>query len=118
VPAPATTKQHIQPRIPVHDFNRARARARNLADALADLPGVARGLFASRPIDASGIDLADMDLTGDDLAVLAGVVWDQAPRWPPGLRETITARSEPIGPGRYRIRKDGTEHDLHKTARA
>ncbi|WP_171064513.1 hypothetical protein [Actinomadura soli] len=88
-----------------HDLDLVRDLVRDLEDSL-----------ASVEIDASGADLAELELAESSLTeVLAGVVWDEDTRWPPDLRESIAARSEEIRPGVYRVR-GGTERDPHETA--
>ncbi|WP_165969240.1 hypothetical protein [Actinomadura sp. KC06] len=101
------------------DFVRVHIRVHALAFALDAALSGARFLedFLVRvEIDASGADLADLELAESSLAeVLAGVVWDEDTRWPPRLRESVAARSEEIKPGVYRVR-GGTERDPHEAA--
>lgn len=85
---------------------RARARAVTLARHL-----------MLEPVDASGGDLtaliaedADTRVVAEVMSVLAEVVWDEATRWPPQLREFAVSRSVEIAPGRYQVRS-GTERD-------
>ncbi|WUI02833.1 hypothetical protein OHR68_13825 [Spirillospora sp. NBC_00431] len=83
------------------DLVLARDRARDIARALAALP-----------VDASGADLTEVQVSDRALGagVLDGVVWDEATRWPPSLREFVADRSEEIAAGVCRVR-GGTERD-------
>jgi hypothetical protein len=101
----------------VRDLDLALALDRDLARDLARARYLIGDCLEGVEIDASGADLADLELSTSSLAeVLAGVVWDEDTRWPPNLRESILAQSEQIRPGVYRVRGGGTERDPHETA--
>ncbi|MGI5202793.1 hypothetical protein ACQEU6_14620 [Spirillospora sp. CA-108201] len=96
---------------------RAVARCSGLAretEAALDLArSVVHDLFGE-VIDVAGLDLALLDRAAlhyrdaDEIVrALAGVVWDEATRWH-WLQWTVTASSEEVSPGVFRVR-DGTE---------
>ncbi|WP_242907710.1 hypothetical protein [Actinomadura terrae] len=99
-----------------HDLVRVRVRVRVLARALDRAWAVLDEVLGGMEVNVSGVDLTDVNLTQFDRGeALTGVVWDEATRWPPEVREWIEARSEQIEPGLYRVR-DGTERDPRESA--
>jgi hypothetical protein len=58
-------------------------------------------VLASIPVDVSGLDLSCDDI--DDLNALGGVTFTAKTTWPPGIAQTVRARSEEIRPGIYQI---------------
>ncbi|WP_067829139.1 hypothetical protein [Actinomadura kijaniata] len=84
----------------------------NLAPVLSHAQDAKRSLLEEK-VDVSGMDLRTVQVTRTNLEMLAGMMWDEATRWPSGLRNQIKARSEQVQPGRYRVHS-GTERDPHQ----
>ncbi|QKW32490.1 hypothetical protein HUT17_04985 (plasmid) [Nocardiopsis flavescens] len=98
-----------------HDTARLRARARDLVHALVRAGELARAfarVLDDAAIDASGADLSRLELGPGDVALLAGVVWTGATRWPPRISQLLARRSLEIGPGVYRVQPGGERAPL------
>jgi len=79
-----------------------------MADRLADA-------LAAYPIDASGANLKDLDLT--DLEGLTGVVWTDETVWPDAYREGISARSRSLRSGVFQVSPGEGLGVLHRLGR-
>jgi hypothetical protein len=94
-------------------FVRSIARARHVARNLAREEEPARKLAAlvqGIPVDVSGADLSELDVDFTDLTVLAGMVWSETTRWPPGVVARLQAYSDDVKQGVFRVR-GGTERE-------
>jgi hypothetical protein len=92
------------------DADRSAAGTWEAADALSVALDRALSLnpvsvLASIPVDVSGLDLSCAGI--DDLNTLAGITFTAQTTWPPGITQSVHARSEEIRPGIYQVRGTG-----------
>jgi hypothetical protein len=88
------------------DADRSAAGTWEAADALSVALDRALSLnpvsvLVSIAVDVSGLDLSCADI--DDLNALGGVTFTAETTWPPGITQSVRARSEEIRPGVYQI---------------
>ena len=98
-------------RVNLSDLSRVRSAVKNLVgvmDKITGIIGTIAGALNMTVIDASGVDLSALALSGVD--VLDGVRWTRGAAhvgdttWPAGLTIQVLENSVEIGPGTYQVR--------------
>lgn len=99
----------------VRALDLARALAHGLAQAHPGQPWAELRELAEGPVDVSGADLTQVDVS--DLTVLSNVTWSDDTLWPAGARSRIRIHSWELRPGVYLVQGEDERGNANNTFR-